>query len=184
VSALLVVLLAPFAHDLVRPAGEGVFEVQQGTALALFDAPHQMQGQVFGTVMQSETGGVLSVKDVVGVRLWGIDAGNHVHALGLRNGDVIHTVDGAPVVSVSAVWLLTMAGRLRARVEAGQPIRGTLTRAGRRLAIEYRLVNAGAPGSAGSAHPRPPPTSRPAASPAFGRPAADPRPPAPGSGSP
>lgn len=182
-SALLVILLAPFAHDLVRPAGDGVFEVQRSAALALFDAPQTLQGQVFGTVMRTESGGAWSVKDVLGVRLWGIDAGSHVHALGLRNGDVVHAVDDAPMVSVSAVWLLTLAGRVRARVEAGQPVRGTLTRAGRWLTLEYRMVSGAAPGSADPARPSPAPASHPAASPATAPPAAGPRPAAPASGS-
>ncbi len=61
-----------------------------------------------------------------GFRVGGIRCGNDLHQVGLRNGDVVHSVNGKPLTSVpEALWAyatLKKEGRIRLRITRdGQP---------------------------------------------------------------
>ena len=66
-----------------------------------------------------------------GVRLSGIRREGPGDALGLKNGDVVHTLDGVPVRGQEDPAML------RALVTAGRPVRAELVRRGTALVLEW-----------------------------------------------
>ncbi|MCB9539622.1 MAG: hypothetical protein H6704_25705 [Myxococcales bacterium] len=163
-TALLAVLLAaPLAH----PLPDGAIAFDRARALALFADPSPLWGQVQGAPLYAETGGWLSVRDLVGIRVWGIRPGTEVHQLGLRDGDVVQRVAGRRVAGLA--HLPALAGRVEQAVRAGCPVRVQVLRSGQPLtwllrptapAATPRAASGPSP-AAGPAPPRPPSATPP-----------------------
>lgn len=68
-----------------------------------------------------------------GVRLYGVRRGTPEHAAGLRNGDVLLSVDGQPLTDPS------VALEAYGRALSGEPVRVVLERRGRRIENTYEL---------------------------------------------
>ncbi len=162
-TGLLAVLLAA---PLARPLPDGAVEVDRARALALFADPSPLWGQVQGAPLYAETGGWLSVRDLVGIRVWGIRPGTEVHQLGLRDGDVVQRVAERRVAGLA--HLPSLAGRVERIVRAGCPVRVQVLRSGQPLSWLLRPTAAA-------------PTPRAASAPS---PAAPPAPPRPASSTP
>ncbi len=158
-TGLLAVLLAA---PLARPLPDGAVEVDRARALALFADPSPLWGQVQGAPLYAETGGWLSVRDLVGIRVWGIRPGTEVHQLGLRDGDVVQRVAGRRVAGLA--HLPALAGRVERIVRAGCPVQVQVLRDGRatRWALRPPAGDATPRAASGPSSAAPPAPPRPA----------------------
>ncbi len=136
-TALALVLLV--APPLARPVDEHTVLVDRAQALALFADPSPLEGQVWGVPVFAETrGGFFAVRDLVGIRVDGIEVGSTVHGLGLRNGDVVRRVGGRPIAGLA--HLPALARHAEAELRAGRDIVVGLVRGGRPLDLTLRTT--------------------------------------------
>lgn len=69
-----------------------------------------------------------------GFQVGGIRCGNDLHAAGLRNGDVVHAVNGRPVRSIpEAIWAYT-------KLRKADEIEVEITRKGARRTLTFQMV--------------------------------------------
>lgn len=147
-----VLLAAPLA----RPLPDGAVEIDRARALALFADPSPLWGQVQGAPLFAETGGWLSVRALVGIRVWGIRPGTEVYQLGLRDGDVVQHVAGRRVAGLA--HLPALADHVETLVRASCPVRVQVLRGGQPARWVLRPADAAAtPRGASDPSPAAPP---------------------------